>query len=178
MEDAGLNGVGGILRIGAKAEPVAAALVAVILVEEGIGQEGQNAADAFFVFGIVLAVAGLLRGRGKQVAEPRLLLLLGFSAKRVAIPEGETGDGPFGGLDLILKPGLFGGMALNPVTPVTVPLVVVELVVDDLAHQLARWYWLLNLLGLDASNALRQGQNSNRPPQHTHPVTLPTKGPS
>ena len=54
VEDTGFNGVGRIVGIGAEAETVAAILFAVVVIEEGVGQQSKDSADAIFVFFILV----------------------------------------------------------------------------------------------------------------------------
>jgi len=169
VEDARFNGMGGVERIGTKAEAEAAILAAVIFEEEGIGQHGQNPADLLFVVVILLAMLCLLAGRVEEELEPGLLLLFGFRGERVAVGEGESGDGTLAGLNLILEARFLLEPALNPVAPVAVVTVVVELVVDDLADELrGRDGWLR--LGLCARGELGQNQKPRGYAKQAHSV--------
>ena len=90
MEDARLDGMGGIIRIGVKAKPVASILFAGIFKEKSIRQQRYNSANLLFVFGILVAMARLLAGRTEQMIKTRLLLLLALGADRASIAQGKA----------------------------------------------------------------------------------------
>ena len=74
VEDAGFNGVGRIGWVGAEAETVAAILFAVVVIEEGVGQQGKNSSDTIFVFFILTEMLCLFVGRSEETLKARLIL--------------------------------------------------------------------------------------------------------
>ena len=85
MEDAGLDGVSWIIRVGVEAQTITAVLLPGIFVEKCIRQHRDDATDAIFIVVILLAVAGLLCGRVEQAVKTILLQLAPHGIERMAI---------------------------------------------------------------------------------------------
>ncbi len=86
-----------------------------------------------------------------------------FSRCRLAIAESQPSDRALRRFHLVFKLGLMRGVTLDPIPPGAVRLMVVEFVVDDFAHQLARGNRLRTARAVE-------GERSDQKPKHTHPV--------
>ncbi len=138
VEDARLNGMSRIIGIGAKAQTVTSVFFACVVVQECVGQQRDDAADAFFIVCVLLAFPRLFLGGAEQTFDAGLFLLQGFGVEQTAVNEDEAADRTGSGLDPLLQSCVRPGVLFDPVAPVTMVLVVVEFVIDDLANQLAR----------------------------------------
>jgi len=171
VEDAGFNGAGRVVGIGVEEEPVAAVFIACELVEERVGQEGKDAAYAVFVFSVLLAPAGLLLGRTQEMLQAGLFPLTGLSSERRAVGERLFGDGALGGFDLLVHARFGRGVALNPIAPKAVGLVVIQFVVDNFADELVSGNGCLD--GVEGAGGLGHCEESDGCPGAAHAVTGP-----
>jgi hypothetical protein len=81
-------------------------------------------------------MAGLLLWRVKQVVKAVLLRKAGRGIERTAVALLKSRNRTLRGFNLILQARPLPRVALDPVAPVAVLVMVVEFVVDDLADQL------------------------------------------
>lgn len=98
MDDAGLDGVSWIIRFRVEAQTIAAVLFPGIFKEKCIGQDRDDAPDAFFIVVIFLAVTGLLGGRVEQMLKACLFQLASLSIERLAVAQLDPRDRSLGGL--------------------------------------------------------------------------------
>jgi len=166
VKEAGFNSVGAVVGIRRIAQVAIAVVHARIPVDEGIGQERENAADAALVLQVGLAQAGLAGWRGEQIAQAGILVLAGVLVERIAVAKEDAGDGAILGFHLLFEARFAAGAALNPIAEVAVALMVVEFVVDGFAHQGGR---ILRRGGLcERGRCQSDGRGKDR--EHTHRV--------
>ena len=147
VEDARLNAVRGVGGVGAEAHAAHAVLLAGVFKEKRVGQQGEDAANAALVVGVLLAAACLLGGRAGHTAQLLAFKLGGIATQRASAGRDQARHRAICGFNLLREPALMLGLLGNPVAPVAVALVVVQLVVDNLAHQSLRRCLRLALSG-------------------------------
>jgi hypothetical protein len=150
-----------------------AILHAGILVDEGVGQQGEYALDVLFILAEGLAAAGLLRGRFAEIEQLGAFDLLLLIVERLSVLEKEPADGAVNGLNLLIKMGAMLTLLLHPVTPICVAAVILQLVVYGLADKPVG---IFDGCVLGATTSRCRGQNSCENPHCAHPGVLQVEG--